>query len=555
VPLTSSQSHTVTLCEICDVDTPAESRCLECEENFCQPCATSHMKMKISRGHHFTSLSDPSVSSKLVSKIFCSRHEKEELKYYCKECEELICIDCNMTRHKNHSSDDVSEVAIRMRLALVTTLDTELDKNYLPLLQRQNVELEKYQQEVLSNSEHVVQQVNDRAEQFHNEVEDRRQHLMDNIRLLQSRESKEIEARSVDIEDHIQSFTSVTYSARRMVQVAGDVELIMKGQELQRRLDRLKTELPRPITAKLNMEFVPDMTYGSSVVAGHSVPALTDAVVKTFGDITTKRQPQSGKVELVSSFTCERHAYGIAPVAGNSAWVLCGWSSYIRLYDLHGNNTRTVDVGTRVEDLATDSDGNVYVACDLCKAIKIVGLKGDVRQVTSLSRVPRGIAMMGNKSELVACIPSSKSLVRLSTRSGDVLGKVGTDGEFGDPFRVTVNNNGDVCVVDRSAVKLGVTIINSTGRPRATYNGSPGFPLPKKFSPRGLCCDQDSNIIVADRDNSCLHMLAWTGEFIKIIVSKEDGLERPYSVAVDSAGRVWVGEENNTVKVFQYKQQ
>ena len=32
----------------------------------------------------------------------CKRHKKEELKFYCKKCDESICRDCTIVEHSSH---------------------------------------------------------------------------------------------------------------------------------------------------------------------------------------------------------------------------------------------------------------------------------------------------------------------------------------------------------------------------------------------------------------------------------------------------------------------
>jgi sugar lactone lactonase YvrE len=96
-----------------------------------------------------------------------------------------------------------------------------------------------------------------------------------------------------------------------------------------------------------------------------------------------------------------------------------------------------------------------------------------------------------------------------------------------------------------------VVVVDRTGKVRFQYNDKP--PGGKKpFSPRQIVTDSMGNIIVADPDNSCLHILDQNGQLIKCVdnCGLNDG---PNGLSVDSEGRLWVGQyHSGEVKVIQY---
>ena len=95
------------------------------------------------------------------------------------------------------------------------------------------------------------------------------------------------------------------------------------------------------------------------------------------------------------------------------------------------------------------------------------------------------------------------------------------------------NNNGDICVSDTSANT--VVVVDKTGRVRFRYDGKQAF-REKTFVPKGIVTDKFSQIIVADYNNNCLHILDQNGQFL-ICVDK-CGLEKPHELSVDSKGRL-----------------
>ena len=59
--------------------------------------------------------------------VFCSRpgHQKEELKYYCKECETVLCQTCFALDHGGHVLKLIEEEAESQKLEINTVLQTK----------------------------------------------------------------------------------------------------------------------------------------------------------------------------------------------------------------------------------------------------------------------------------------------------------------------------------------------------------------------------------------------------------------------------------------------
>jgi hypothetical protein len=113
---------------------------------------------------------------------------------------------------------------------------------------------------------------------------------------------------------------------------------------------------------------------------------------------------------------------------------------------------------------------------------------------------------------------------------------------------VVENNNGDVCASDRNA--KAVVVVNKSGRVRFRYDGTPAR-RKNAFYPKHIVTDSMSQIIVADYNNDCLHILDQNGQFLRCV--DNCGLDYPNGLSVDSEGRLWVGlQDSGEVKVIQY---
>ncbi|CAG2231377.1 TIF1B [Mytilus edulis] len=92
-----------TTCEIC-IGGPGEHYCLECDQLFCGNCKLSHLRARISKNHRF--LNGPSINQE--NSILCTEH-KENILFYCCDCETPACRKCSAQKHGSHSMTNLAE--------------------------------------------------------------------------------------------------------------------------------------------------------------------------------------------------------------------------------------------------------------------------------------------------------------------------------------------------------------------------------------------------------------------------------------------------------------
>lgn len=129
---------------------------------------------------------------------------------------------------------------------------------------------------------------------------------------------------------------------------------------------------------------------------------------------------------------------------------------------------------------------------------------------------------------------------------------------FSRPVNVCENRlNQNICVSDRDCK---VIVLTSSGDVCFNYPGHQSSLCRSPFNPRGIACDEQGNILVADPDNHVIHLLKSDGNFVLYILSSISPISQPCGICVDSQNRVWVVERNihsgevktyAKVKVFQ----
>lgn len=75
------------------------------------------------------------------------------------------------------------------------------------------------------------------------------------------------------------------------------------------------------------------------------------------------------------------------------------------------------------------------------------------------------------------------------------------------------------------------------------------------IQPKGhtIAVDMRGNILVAVFNDNAIHLLDQTLTFQKLLMTAEDGLQRPTSVALDAEGYLYVGCKDGQIHVMNYQ--
>lgn len=112
---------------------------------------------------------------------------------------------------------------------------------------------------------------------------------------------------------------------------------------------------------------------------------------------------------------------------------------------------------------------------------------------------------------------------------------------------IAVNKNKNICVADWKAG--AVVVVKETGELRFRYNGHRLHPNGYPFLPSGITTNSQGQILTADYNNHCIHILAQNGQFLCYI----ENVKNPYGLCVDNHDNLMVAEHfTGDVKVIKY---
>lgn len=91
-----------------------------------------------------------------------------------------------------------------------------------------------------------------------------------------------------------------------------------------------------------------------------------------------------------------------------------------------------------------------------------------------------------------------------------------------------------------------IVVTEKQGSHRFSYRG-------KNLEPRAICTDTLSHILLCDHFIHAVHMLNKDGQFLKYLLTKTNGVMRPWSLSYDFIrNQLWVGSKENKISIYKY---
>ncbi|XP_052792772.1 uncharacterized protein LOC128226766 isoform X2 [Mya arenaria] len=571
-------------CDMCDEFKSMRARCLSCQASMCSTCIDHHRKMRICADHELQNWEKyqlqiaPSGPPPLPdAKQRCKTHRDEKLQFYCKACLKPLCINCKLTKHEGHKTRDLWEEIAEQRDDLPFKL-SQMRASFLPLLKQQLKELEDHTGTLSYNVKGTIENIEKRTKVMKDEIDRTSTRLVQTLRSKEKREGSKIDTRKQALNGYVKNINTALTSGERILLQGDDFEVMELYQNILNMMKQINDILKRKQgktkyvfqDGQLNPSQLTTM-FGNYLERGPKVEKLKSA--KTRKSRASKQTTPSLQMVpevhpmLLNTFTCKmipgNKVSAIAPINDKEAWICFGWTTNeIYLYNKNGYRLNRLLFKHPVDDITVDHNGNLIVSTFTGSVVRMVDKKLQVRDFFQCPLRCRGLTVSGT-GEIIVCgvdmctaiPPPSKCTIFKFTARGNKTGHL--DGDRAKripvhPYRVAENIDGSIAITDWVSDKEGrVVVFGHDGKVRMVYYGNNNER--RHFLPYGICTDKYGHIIVSDIMGQEVHLLDVKGHFICVLLSKEDlDNERPYSLAVDHMGTLWVGNERAQIKIFRY---
>ena len=493
---------------------------------WCEECLIAHNIIQSNKDHRVLALKDfqeKDYEDVLKRPLFCSkqRHEKEELKYFCKNCETAACQSCVLIHHAGHAILHLEEEAERQKMELKSLIEIQkhdlqakidtlgrLNEDCAKLLQ-QNDDIKRQVQKFVDN---LIATIEAKKQNIIVAVDDETKIFLETL----ATQKKEIESEIKIIESSLEKADTILKRSTRaeVVQLKKSFEEIFHETSQSQAKDRYPEKLPvlafvenPKMLSTINAEEIGVVEIAHQTKASQSV-----AEGKGLEEAIANRQAQ---FSLTTRDYKGRQCYNK------------GDHVTVEIIDKHGRDCAT--------DLQiTDNKDGLYKISysprneGRCKvAIKVNG------------------KFVHGGQFIVRVKPFQFRPVSSFGGEGSSVGK------FSQPWGVAVNANDEIAVTDQNNYR--VQIFSSEGKFLKSF-GKKGNNAGEFISPRGITFHNNGNIFVADCNNHTIQIFSGEGEFVGSFGGKGDldsQLNIPMGLSVDREGNIIIADAGNKlIKIF-----
>ena len=466
---------------------------------------------------------DKDFEDVLKRPVFCSRqgHQKEELKYYCKECETALCETCVILDHGGHGLKLIEEEAETKRLEIKCVIET----------QRQNLEakmniLSQLDEDcaiMIQQSEILKRDVERFADNLIKTIQAKVQNIITTVEGRTKESIESLTAKRNEIQQQINVIESSLKEADKLFQRSTNAEVVQLKNTLQTIFEGVDQGevIARDPEIQEALVFIKNQKM-LDVVKGEEMGSLKDPN-------GTKSSESVAEGEGLKEGTVARKAQ-------------------FNLITRNAQRKQWYDDWDRVMVEIKDEQEQECVT-----EVKVEDMKDGTYNVSFYPRVQGTFKLYVKVNEGHICgSPFTISVKPFHVKPAFCFGKQGSgQGMFKNPKGVAVNDRDEIAVVDE--LNHRVQVFDSNGTFLRSF-GQEGQNAGEFRRPDGIAIDRDRKLFVADTDNNRVQIFNWEGRHLGSFGDKgslDSQLSAPWGLSLDSTGNIIVADTGNKlIKIF-----
>ena len=520
-------------CGNCEKTSAESFYCFQCCAFWCEDCSAAHNLIKANKTHRVLAIrdfQDKDIENVLKRAVYCQKkhHEKEELKFFCKQCEVSICNTCVVTFHEGHDKVLLQDAANEKKLSLESAIESQKEKllqmrNLISGLQNEYIKIQGQVTHIRKSSQsffdNLIKVVEEKKMEILKKVEDKANESFERLAVQQSQVENEIQLIETSIE---KTETFLKRSSNAEIMQFNTVQEEAVGDGLRQVEDKLedpgnfvfianKKLIDQVSSDGVGSFFLSKTKSNNSGAVGKGITDVTVGLKAQFV-LTTRSAENKRCYEQFTSVSMEmRNDQGHDCATGVQVQDNEDGSYNISYFAKEAGACRT-SVMINGEHVS-GSPFTVQVKPRQYEPVLSFGRKGSSWSSGKFD-CPWGVAV--NERNEIAVTDNSNNRVQIFSCNGKFIrsfGKKGVKkGEFKDPSGIAYLNNGNIVVAD--ALNARLQIFTERGEYLAQI-GSEEIPDHQFNSPAGLSVDNDGNIIVADSDNKLIKIFTPSGQFLR----------------------------------------
>ena len=449
----------------------------QCCSFWCEECILAHNVIRTNKEHKTLALKDfqdQDIEAVLRRPAFCQKelHEKEELKFFCKNCEVAICNTCAITLHEGHGKMLLQEATNARKTKINSMIKSLKDK----VLEKRK-EVEQFNQKSMEVQAQVVDiksQVQTNVDQMIAIIEARKQDVFDAVDDQANKALETLLQKKGEVENQVKIIESAIEQTESLMKRNFSTEILAFNDTFDKILQEQGTQ------ENLEAECTPRFSFTKSEKVINVLNSEGIGNVKTvFSESKSQQSGAKGKENNKVTDGNKRGNVGDSPLEAQVET-----KRYIPLLSFGQKGESVgmlnlpwgVAVSDRDEIAVTELwNGRVSVFSSDGTHLRSFGKKG---KNNGEFNQPSGIAFdsLGN----IVVTDCNNHRVQVFDRNGTFLLKFGEygnlDHQLKNPEGLSINGNDDVIVADKGN-KL-IKIFSSSGEYLRTFGGASSLDTP-----------------------------------------------------------------------------
>ena len=557
-------------CGNCDKRSSHSFYCFQCCAFWCDDCISAHNIIRANKEHRVLAINDfqdRDIEEVLKRPAFCGKsgHEKKELEFFCRKCEEPICNSCAATIHDGHIKILLEEAANGRRAEAKSAIESQKEKA-----------------KQMRNKIFQVDQACAKIQQQIANVKRSAQQFADNMIAV-------IEAKKGEI------FNAAQNQGKQSLERLGiqKSEFEQQAQKMETGVEKAEALLERSTSAEMaQLDETLKIIFQEDVMHEEELVDCDLEGLRRFIFVENKTLLEKAATEGIGSFktflnkteaqqsNAEGKGINEVIVGLEAQFVLttrnaegeqCYEARDCVTVEIRNQQGQDCATKTRVQDNKDGSYKISYFAketgrCHLSVKVNEEHVHGGPfatqvkpRQFTpvlsfgqegsaaGMLKFPWGVAV--NERDEIAVIEFYNDRIQVFSRDGTYLRSARGDkqGEFNFPTGIAFDRkNGNILLVDGENHRV---ILFSEQGEYLNHFGEQGNLDHQLESPRGLSIDSDCNVIVADSGNKVIKIFSLNGHFLRKI-GEEGFFNRPWHCVEYDNYLIVSDSDENCIKVF-----
>ena len=558
-------------CDTCEESPPSKKFCYDCGQYLCPNCFRMHQAFRSTQTHRVCDVSPiKPETNETAPRTYCAKHKDKVLLFFCKECNVRLCRNCKITNHEMHETMDLEEYSNETHKQIedaIKTLEREEDsmENQRLAVNEYSKAMEKFIATTSDKIESVRKElhsvVNEQCDAINRGIDEQAAQHKNQLAEYNEKMSTLIQS-LVRKKNHLDLVLKQGITADF---VEMSTNLLLKENFIgKREIRTMKMSIPQMMSTEVSvsdLEF--DLTRGlkwKNVYVGR----VSVDRIRNFSIHETSTM-HIGKLQVAESDKCYIHLKSVR-----------GLSAPMNLPDtvLCCNEAGEVTESQRESGLIDIVLAPPYLYKIFCDSQSIMGRFQETYTMDhdcdlileKFLTVPECTCSFKDADpDIPEYLSSTLQLYRRAEKNfesnitslnhnGQVIGdKKIKFSRRAIPSAACCLRVGDihvicVCYPDEHLV----AVYTQSGEENDVFSPNTHVSLPPNFHPSALAHDRHF-VYVTDYANDALYAFDVATSVVRRLLSKDDGINRPTAVCVDTRGRIWIGHSQNQISIFNIR--